>query len=178
MGTEAAQEMQAGRGRRLWPTATLLVVIALLLGAMAGFWAGRSGAVPDGPGPVPPVACTDIGAVDGVSLELGREDVGEATTAMLVVRTGSQEVRVPVDLTSDRWAQGTTSIWATLTGPEMQDIDAVELVLADADGAERRITASDPGEPVRVSPNGEACEPHVLQSAFRIEDGSLVRSAG
>ncbi|EWS82479.1 hypothetical protein [Brachybacterium phenoliresistens] len=171
MDSDAAPARPASL-RRTVIAATLTFVLGLALGGagVAGWL--RKDAGPWGPG----IACTAIGADDGVFVRFSEEAAGDATTATLRVSDGTQQVVRVQQLGEQAWSEDGTAFTSVIVAPMgMRSLTSVELVFTGPSG-ERTVAAEELGAPVTNSPNGEECEPHALQSSFRVEDGALVRA--
>lgn len=119
------------------------------------------------------VACTQIGASDGVSVTVPAELLEGARSLTLAARAGDHTSSTE-QVVDEAAADGDASFWLDVPAQEMQTLSAVEVVLHGADGDES-FAAESVKVPEVTSPNGEDCEPHVRQAAFIVEDGALVQ---
>jgi len=171
MDSDAAPVRSAPLRRTVIAAALTFVLGLALGGAGVAGWLGKD-AGPWGPG----IACTAIGADDGVFVRFSEEAAGDATTATLRVSDGNQEVVRVQPLGEQVWSENGSASTSVIVAPMgMRSLTAVELVFTGPSG-ERTLAAEELGAPVTNSPNGEECEPHALQSTFQVEGDALVRA--
>lgn len=120
------------------------------------------------------IACTEIGAEQGVFLGVAEDEGTALQRVTLSVRTGSGATSVvSEDAEGDGSGGGVagTLFVATSVRPQASD---VEVELTDGDGQVQVLAGV--GEPVLAEPNGRQCEPHSWQLMMDLRDGALVPS--
>lgn len=156
------------RWRYIRRTVGVLLVL-MLLGALIYGVALTVRDRDTGPASGDALACTEIGAEQGVFLGVEEEDTG-VSRVVLSVRTdgGTSESSLEAeDNGSDAGVAGNLFV-ATTGRPEASD---VEVRLTDRDGGVQVLPGV--GEAVLAEPNGPQCEPHSWQLSMDLPDGSL-----
>ncbi|MGY5764718.1 hypothetical protein ACXET9_05900 [Brachybacterium sp. DNPG3] len=147
--------------------ARTVAVIACVLGLVVGL--GIGGAVGlFGRDSDLAVACTEIGASDGVSVRLDEAALAGAASARVTATSGSHVSSVEQVVSADM-----PDVWLDVPAAEMTALDAVAIEVIGDPGLEA--STDDVADPAVVSPNGDQCEPHARQLAYVLEDGELVR---